>query len=62
MVGDGWPDFGDGTVACCASCSTFRGVSLKDSFLLWDLDLLARCFEKLSLLLRPDENMMKVDV
>jgi hypothetical protein len=47
IVGDVWFDCGDGAVACCASFSTLRGVSLNEAFLLCDFDLLARCFEKL---------------
>jgi hypothetical protein len=46
-VGDVWFDCGDAACACCASLSTLLGESLNEGFFLWDLDLDARCFEKL---------------
>jgi hypothetical protein len=46
-VGDVWLDCGDDAWAACASLSTLLGESLKEGFFLCDLDLVARCFEKL---------------
>ena len=46
-VGEVWLDCGDDAWACCASRSTLLGESLKEGFFLCDLDLDARCFEKL---------------
>jgi len=45
--GDVWVDCGDDSRACCASLSTFLCESLNEGFFFDDLDLLARCFEKL---------------
>jgi hypothetical protein len=60
-VGEVWFEDGEEVCACCTSFSTLAGVSRME-FFLWDLDLVARCFEveKLSPLVL-DENMMKVD-
>jgi hypothetical protein len=46
-VGEVWFDCGEDAWACCASRSTLLGESLNEGFFLCDLDLVARCFEKL---------------
>ena len=59
-VGNVWFGCGDDAWACCTNLSTLLGESLNEEFFLWDLDLVARCFEKLPswCRVRFDENIM----